>query len=154
MKRFMLFFALMLSACTLSKQQRTEKVIKDYLQQKLKNPDTYESIKFSKLDTAFTTYINDPKYRAYMDSLDGSEVQIESGSASEKQSIKKAMVDSAFYQKEIDSIKRNYVKKQNGWIVTHTYRALDRFGALSLHTSRFTLNMACDSITDVQNLTD
>ncbi|HEX3385758.1 MAG TPA: hypothetical protein VHS53_11240 [Mucilaginibacter sp.] len=154
MKRYLFFFAIMLSACTPSKQQRAEKAIKAYLQKKLKHPDTYESVKFSKLDTAFSTYITDPKYRAYTDSLDHIEVQIESGRISEKRSLKKAKADSAFYQEKIDSVKHHFVKKQNGWLVTHTYRALDQFGALSTHSSLFTLNMACDSITDIQNLTD
>ena len=53
-----------------------------------------------------------------------------------------------------DSVSKIFVPKAKGWKITHTYRAKNGFGALGIHGSIFTLNFACDSIIDIQDVKD
>ncbi len=55
MKKFIYlsFFAMMLSACTMSPESKAEALIKDYVKKMLYNPDSYEVIE-TKVDSAFS----------------------------------------------------------------------------------------------------
>ena len=101
----LLFISLvvLLSACT--RQQKAERLVKAYLDSALNDPHSYEPLT-TKVDTFW-----DSKYQERLKAsiLKGGELNTDISSA---------------------DTGKNF---QYGWIITHTYRAKNGFGALGIH---------------------
>ncbi len=163
MKKILLIaICILISACTFTKEQKRKahKLIKDYLNKHLNDAHSYESVEFGKMDTVKSNFTQSPEYDLIEDSLTSVQTKISEAnlnleypdlynSKRERSLIKKLTKDSTFYMAKKDSLEKNFNEKQIGWYITHTYRAKNGFGALGIHESGFTFNMACDSIIDV-----
>jgi len=158
--------ALLLSSCQFTKQQKAEKLIKNYLNEHLNDPHSYESIKFSQLDTSFSKLEDDTVYRFAIKNIERVQGECEKwklqnpdddgiSELEHSRALYLEKMDRFFYDDSIEYVKirdeasEKFKSHFNGWRISHTYRAKNGFGALGLHESGFILNKACDSILDV-----
>lgn len=105
MKRIYILGLIFISACNiqLSKQQKAEKLVRLFLDS-INYPGNYEIVKFTQLDTIFSSFDEDPNYKKYkMDSL------------------------------KVDSIKRHFKQKIEGWSLFVTYQGKNNQGILGRH---------------------
>jgi len=141
MKRF-LFIAclLILSSCQFTKQQKAEKLVKDYLKTHLNDPDSYENVSFGKL--TINPYAYEDTIPAGIE-LKKKEDSLIRGNDSVAAKEIRAHLDS------IDFIYPNPIVK--AYILDHTYRAKNGFGGVITYNQRFVFNKTCDTIMFVNN---
>jgi len=162
MKKLLVLSLIFITSCRhfQTKEGIAHRIVKEYLDSTLNDPKSYESVSFSKLDTGSSNYLNSPNYVKLQDSLISHTSELSSlkidlqfpdlyNSKVIKYKIKKLLSDSVYYQKKMDSVENNFKTEQTGWILTHTYRAKNGFGALGLHTTVFELDTNLTKIINV-----
>jgi hypothetical protein len=166
-----LFAIILFSSCTFTKQQKAEKLIKDYLNIHLNDPHSYESVSFGKIDSAYSTLKEDSDYLSSNRLIDQYQTDFDEWKAknpdfdgisdlSDSQTKYFIKMNDFYSNEKIkemklrDSIALKFKPSFKGWYIIHTYRAKNGFGALRLDESGFTLNKACDSILNVSDVKD
>jgi hypothetical protein len=145
MKRLIILFSLCLFACNEHhKQQRAENLVKEFLDTAVKK---YQGIKFDKLDTLRSSYLNDEKYKKLkktFDSLIASKLKNSPKYVLNAHSIK----DSTNGRLDIETIALikmhnyayHYKGKPTGWYIMHTYKANNEAGVQETGKLLFFLN--------------
>ena len=155
MKKVLLFlliaFSLGLASC--SKQSKAESSVKGFLKNNLDDAKSYESISFSNIDTAWTTFDLSERGQKLSDALEVTQTDVDHS----KMDIEADKVYSLSTKKDEDSLSIRlsrynsakieydkeagvYPKTQRGWIIDHSFRAKNKIGALILSKKRFVLD--------------
>lgn len=146
MKKFLLFSLLLLelTSCSKSPQQIIESKIKNFMNENLNDPKSYEAISFSKIDTIWTKFDESDngkeissKYFNAQFSLKQALLNINSDDA--KRIYPNAVFEDSikYYQNITDSLKPLYEKglsdfkpTPESFYIQHSYRAKNKMGAL------------------------
>lgn len=152
-----------------SPEKKAQKLVQSKLKETMNDPKSYESVKFSELDSTFTSLSDDSTFNALFNKakfyLNRSEslmreadllLSFENNYFERK---KKLMDESGLY---LDSAKmfrplyekaeKNFVPQHNGWAITHTFRGNNAMGAKILNTYLFTFNKKITEITDARSI--
>jgi len=137
-----LILSLALLSCT-SKEEKSKKLVTDYIVTKLPQSWKYESLEFDKIDSAFSDIWDTPQYKEklreinpydsiiMLDSLRNPEQKIRLDPYfKEQRNIK---------QKELDELRRKFTKSYIGYSVVHFYKCKTEFGD-SIYVSRFIID--------------
>lgn len=134
-----------------SNEQKAKDLIEKHLSETLHDYDSYQSVKWGELDSAFTVAlfsvpemsVIDDKIRYWEGQLDTSIIGVsEDGEVydiSPEDSV-------AFYKSKYDSIESIFTPEHIGWEIDHTYRAKNLNGAYRLTTTRYYFNLELDSV--------
>ena len=134
-KTLFICLLVLLCSCQFTKQQKAEKLVKNYLKAHLNDPDSYESISFEKLD--INPYAYEDTITAGIALKEKEKTLINQNKGYEAKSIRK-FLDS------IDFIYPNPIIKS--YLLAHKYRAKNAFGGIVTTNSTFVFNNKCDSI--------
>ena len=162
---------LIFNSCQFTKQQKAEKIVKDYLNEHLNDPHSYESIKFSQLDTSFSKLEDDTVYRFAIKNIERVQGECEkwklqnpdddgTSELEHSRALYLEKMDRFYYDDSIEYVKirdeasEKFKSHFNGWRISHTYRANNSFGALILETSEFTIDSAFTKVTDSEIVTN
>ena len=169
-KILVLAVATILLISCLSPEKKAQKLIKERLKETLHDYGSYESVNFSKLDSSFTDEFSDSLYAEYFKSIVfyGRELN-------EYKSQIVRYAGKSYYESESwiavkmathcnDSlnhyinlcadIKRDFIPKFDGWIMTHKFRANNGNGAKRLGENRYYFDIDLTKITDSKNIED
>lgn len=150
MKKLSFVILLALSGCGRfgTKQQKTEHLVKLYLDSTLNDKSSYEPIS-TKIDTFWNNVLSDSAYsKAFSKSI-----SVESSIKFEDNlKIKKGLLlESKELERKMKAIGDTFKNKPNGWMVTHNYRAKNGLGALGIHTITVHINKDYSNIIEVMN---
>ncbi len=170
MKKIMFFTlsAMLLIACS-SPEKDAQKLIKSSLMETMNDPKSYESVKFSELDSIFTSVETDSAlnvlFRNARRQLDKSESlmresnRILSFEPNYVERKKKLMDEAKLYLDSAETFRTsyekavaNFVPQHKGWVMGHTFRGNNAMGAKILNTYLFTFNKEITEITDVRSV--
>ena len=162
MKKLFLITLLFLIACSGSKQHQVEKTIKLYLDTVLNDPHGYESIKFDTIHTNYADYsVGDPEGKR-LDTLAKKFLALSQKYTdiardelySNNKQFDKDFKLSKDYLAKADSIENAISAKGKGYkggiysySITHTYRAKNGFGALTIHKTLFVVDSSISKVT-------
>lgn len=164
MKKLMLPLFLFCS-CTYTNQQKAEKAVKLYLDSSLNDPHSYESVKFTKIDTLKSGREEDPEYKhiqSRIDSINDIKYRLDSLSDIDiitshitVPKLEQMFTDSRRCQHQVDSLVDkqetfNYKGKPIGWFTFHAYRTKNGFGAFMGHRVRFELDSKLNKVTKAE----
>jgi hypothetical protein len=153
-KNILLFAACILIASCASKQNKAEDLVKDYLNNKLSDPKSYESVSFGDVDTVFKRYSETQQCdslksaniaaKQKVDKIKDTLMNLISASkinymAALKRQLKYE-ADTSTLSKTIRSNELLFKGPIKGWSITHTYRAANDKGVLVLHNTQFSLD--------------
>jgi hypothetical protein len=163
-------FIFIINACQFTHQQKGEKLVKDYLNDHLNDPSSYQSMSFSKIDTNFKKYeYSDPQGIDYRKKYDDIQLkELEDENLMDKELKKESMNWTNYYRwekesktlsaqiKKWDSFFEDRNKGYKGpikdFVIIHTYRAKNGFGALGIETTAFTIDSAFTKVTDSETM--
>ncbi len=162
---FLLMALGLVIGCT-SPEKEAQKLITKHLQETLNDWDNYESVKFSSLDSAFTSVQENEHYAvAYhrYDSLlksakENSEKMIFASNQWEAVSYKNRSesdlnMASNYYDLAL-SIDSMFVPEFKGWAITHTYRANNALGAKIITKEIYTFNPEITEIVNIEQINE
>lgn len=133
-------------SCQPSPEKKAQKLIVEKLKLSLHDWDSYESVQFGKLDSMYSSYLDDSAYNENVNNYDKyqklfdkylDEMNDYSGYISStfriKYNIASKMTDMYLdslrkYAPICDSLKENYVPKFIGWTMTHSFRSNNAMG--------------------------
>jgi hypothetical protein len=172
--RAMLLVACMLivSSCQFTKQQKTEKLIKEYMKTHLNDYDSYQVVKTETADTVYKDYLIDDRVgkalfglllaQKNLVSLEDSllteyldkpiDLQSDAYIAMSEKRLKNNQEKLYTLTSQIKANKDSYKKTFKGWSVTQSYRAKNGFGALGLHSTIFTIDSAFTKVIDSEEI--
>lgn len=131
-------------------QQMAEAAVKNYLMETLDNPEAYEPVSFSVLDTVYTSFddIYDSKYRQYararetVDEYDeyirkgfDAIAELESGDAEEARKVVNELRNYA------DSVEAQFVPRPERLSLLHTFRCENKYGAIVKESHLFSMSL-------------
>ncbi len=172
MKKILFIGLFFLFGCTFTKQQKAEKLIKEYMKHHLNDYDSYQVVNTEKPDTAYKDYLVDDSTGKSLFSL----LLAQKGLVNLEDSLLTAYEDKPIdlqsepyitmsekrlnkNKEKLDGLvslikerKDSYKKIFKGWSITQSYRAKNGFGALVLHTEIFQIDSAFTQITDVEEV--
>lgn len=177
MKKILLAFIVLSSIACSSPEKKAQGVIKRQLKETLDDWSSYESIKFSTLDSAYTSVFDDSLYRKEFDGFLSVVERCEEydrkideatnlansaySSISKIRYLDKAiklmdehhiLVDSlSFYKNNMDKIEEDFVPKFKGWSMEHLYRAKDKNGIMNIYHKKYHFD---EYITEIDKITD
>lgn len=135
-----LIISIMLVSCS-SNEKKAQNLIKEHLKETLHDWDSYESVKFSSLDSVYTTVFDNPLYIVYVDKYIEyakalkklmKEVESYDGMSSswaisrQTAALNKAQssLDSTnYYKPKMEEIELNFKPEFKGWEMEHSFRA-------------------------------
>lgn len=149
-----LFTTLLIFSCDKSNEDKAQDVVKQNLKENMNDWNSYESVAFSSLDSAFSVMEIDPEIVMAEETLNSfnkpfaistsmldiwKEDTMKYAEAYEGElSNWKMLNDSvSFYKSMIDSLKSNYKPKFEGFVMTHKFRANNENGAKRLYEITF-----------------
>ncbi len=165
-KNILIAFVVFLSACTFTKQQKAESIVKKYLDTTLNDPHSYESVSFDKLVTVhkIDTTLDDDTVMMYKREYYALEKK--ANYIAKKYKRKDGYdPDFSINHPEYDSIttksspilekfsnrERDISEKKQttpiSYHISHTYRAKNGFGALLLYTTTFEIDSLLSKVT-------
>jgi hypothetical protein len=164
-KTLYLITIVFLSACSRfqTKQQRAEHLVKTYLDSTLNDPSSYQNVKFSKIDTMYSTFEENPDYmiaKIKADSIDAAFSLWKTknpdfdgiGDLSDSQTKYFIKMNDYYSNAKMEQLKiceeisKNYAPKFKGWHIINNYRAKNGFGALGLHQTEFEIDSTISKI--------
>lgn len=164
---FIILSAIFLIACS-SPEKNAQKLIKNSLMESMNDPKSYESVKFSELDSVFTVYYEDPVYVSLNNKIDNIDIVFKATDEARRSLLQINPFDKKIdvYMEELkimsDSIKShsnellefldNFTPEFNGWFMTHTFRGNNAMGAKVLNSYRFIFDKDITEIRDVQTI--
>lgn len=151
-----------LSGCTPTPEEKAHKVIMEELRTTLHDYKSYESVKWGKLDSAFSLYADDPAYKRLTDDFDkanadakeaGEMLKIYSGSSYflDKRRGYLADLNSDLAKMVQDTLlegkfQREFRSKFLGWQIQHSFRAKSLAGNLGIHHYIYYLDRAITQV--------
>lgn len=157
---------LFLFSCSKSPEETSQFLIQDYLKNTMKDWESYESVKFGSLDSAFTIYTDTQESIFEMKKIDSinnisSDFQ---NRANENISaaLKVELLDSAIFYNEMGKKLLNEYNRKlnsfkgefNGWKMEHTFRGNNSYGAKTIETMLFYFDKDITRITSSYNQND
>lgn len=163
MKKILLLLIMgdFLSSCTtkpiVTREQKIDTLVNHYLDTTLNDPKSYESVKFGKIDTIYTSFSDDASFYKLPDnSLD-----LRTKDLTSNFDLYEARKTNGYYDKidkrnelAVDSFKKVYKPKIKCLQVEHTYRAKNGFNALTMHTTGFNIDTALTKIINAYSVKD
>lgn len=175
MRTFYLFLAfamLCISSCQLSPEKKAQKLIVEKLKLTLHDWDSYESVQFGKLDSLYSSYLDDSAYiensstyekyqklfNKYLDQMRDYSGYV-STTYRIKYNIAKEMTDMYLdslgkYAPICDSLKENYVPKFIGWTMNHSFRSNNAMGNKTIGHFRFFLDKDLSKILESKDISE
>ena len=164
MKKLLLItIVIALTSCGSSNQDKAEKLVKNYLKEKMNDPSSYESVSFSPLDSTFTKYdstveasklkmlVSQCSYQA--DSLKVEATYLKGQNKIDMLNNVLAKTREAIKYDSIYNVdKENYKGQFNGWVTIHSYRGSNAMGAKILVKTAFFFNPDITKITETTSL--
>ena len=167
-----MFIALMamifVCSCSKSPEQKAQSLIKSKLKETLHDPKSYESVKFSTLDSVYTTLEDNLEYLILKKKFDWaykkaqeflSETKIYSGSRFYRDEFRDAlkgaemMSDSmTVYVPILEKMEKEFVPEFNGWKMEHSFRSNNAMGAKTLGSYVFYFNNELKEIIEYKEL--
>ena len=134
-----ILLSILITGCALTPQQKAEKLAKEYVKSQMKNPDSYESVSFTKLDSIYQDFEFSKEGETIQDSISSLSQRSDDFRLSfDNHYTKKQIKDSIdFYQKKIDNLSEKYKKEGKiykkkfvGFGINNTYRGTNGFGGV------------------------
>ena len=170
----------LLCSCSQSPQRKAEKLVENYLKENLHNPQSYEAISFSNIDTLFIKvgdkeqcpeaieYENksklcDSKKKQYLSVLESQsdtmsdefrKSAVWKNKLAEAKTYLTSLIDSSQMYSEkasLAQLKYRLRGKFGGWKLEHTYRAKNKLGAKVLDTDIFYLDSTLTKVIDYKS---
>ena len=177
MKKIFLLFAIFIIACS-SPEKKAVRLIKSHLKESLHDWNSYESVKFEGLDSAYTQVFDDSLGKMFRDSTnyylsEAEKICKESESIKEhlrlafshssiqhyrtllEENINQAemYVDSIdFYENKFSEFASNFIPQHRGWMMFHVFRANNAAGHKMIHHIIFTFDKDISKIIDQMDL--
>lgn len=165
---FIALSALLLLSCS-SNEKKAQKLVQSKLKETMNDPKSYESVKFSELDSIFTTVSDDSLINSLFNKADiylktaeslmrkaDLMLSFEPDYFANKQSLMDEagrQLDSAkVFRAQYDELSAKFVPKHKGWAITHTFRGNNAMGAKILNTYLFTFDKDITEITDARSI--
>lgn len=162
-------FALVFVGCD-NTQRKAQKLIEAHLTETISKDEGYEPVKFSELDSLYTSPFDDSKFveiydkfKAYADkSQEALKARESYKSLTEAWAVSRRNVllsearqyqDSAeVFKPAIDSISENFVPEFNGWTMLHSYRTKSLTGGMDVKQLRFYFDKNLESVVDSEEV--
>lgn len=147
--------AMLIAGCS-SNEDKAKSLIKDYLSKTMKDPSSYEEVESSKLDSAFSKFIQSDEYNRLFEkklSLQSARdsIIVHSAGQDKEDSINSALSD---VEKEIEAGEKNFKSEFFGWKMKHSFRGKNSFGAKEVATEIFFFDPELTKVINVINLSD
>jgi hypothetical protein len=161
---------LLFAACTPSPEEKAHQVVKEELRTTLHDWKSYESVKWGKLDSAFTFYADDLAYKRLVEDFDNASKEAQD--AESKMEIYKGLTlfrDKWNYYLSIaqsdlkkmlqdtlleSNFKRDFKPKFSGWKIEHSYRAKNLAGNLGIHHYMYYLDSAIKQVNKSEDVSE
>jgi hypothetical protein len=137
------FYSCQSSKKSATLRERATDSVTAYMKQNLDDPASYQPVKFGTLDTTMSNYTQDDKYFT-LKSMSESELGEEADEMLNDRKLYSQRSKANYYKnrrvaglKGLDSLQKNFKPKLSGYIMLHSYRAKNKFGALTLHEPLF-----------------
>lgn len=166
-----LFFALSTFSCGIDQKDKdAQELIEGYLTKELKEEDNYNPVRFTKIDTLYTTVMDNKEYAALYDkfnyyvseqkenerirdSYEGVKGALGKSSRNLHLNRAKAYLDSARMVKpELDAAAEAFRPEFKGWQMEHVYQTTAVLGDLVVNRVKFEFDKDLTKITDVEKL--
>ena len=148
MKKIALICIVVVFAACGSPEKTAQKLVKDYLNENLKDPSSYLPAEFGHLDSLYTTFdsqVFEDSFRRAKGEYDVAMFEDDfkaSGLALEKMKQTQA---------EWEKAEKEFRPQFCGWKMSHKYRAKNGFGAFDISTDVFYFNKELTKIVDVED---
>lgn len=157
---FILLLPILLASCS-SPEKRAQKLIQKHLKETLHNWNSYESVKFSTLDSLFTIPSDDIKFiemsalsKTYFDKIN-IYLEWDLNKQVEYLNKQKIYLDSAeYYQSLCDSIAANFTPEFKGWTMDHSFRANNATGNKVIGHLRYSFDKSITKILESKDARD
>lgn len=135
-KTVFILLTVLLAACSETREQKAQGLVKEYLNKNLNDPKSYESVSWGTLDSSFTTYEEIAAIDIAMQSKAAERAvdELKNGDPEIGEMYKK---DYDSLTKRLDSIKLAYKPTFNCLMLKHKYRAKNAMGAVILEEKTF-----------------
>lgn len=142
-----------IAACTSqpTPQQQAEQIIRQYCQENAHDPKSYQPVRFSSLDSTFTSFYTSERYQQLNERLNRYSERF--SACMEADNLDSAQIYHQYSTALRDTITaeaETYKGQHNGWKTVHTFRAANRLGALNLDSATFYLNIELTEITQMK----
>lgn len=161
MKRILiaLLISVLAYGCTttpvLTRDQKADTLIKHFLDSTLNDPKSYEPVKFGKIDTLFTHYMDDPGFEKLPISGDYQRTKDLTSNFSqyEKRTSNGYYDDlNKINKRATDSLKKTFKPEIRAYYVEHTFRAKNAFNALLMQTVGFSIDTSFTEIVNTKKV--
>lgn len=175
-----LLVPMFLCSCSQSHQEKAEKLVGNYLKEKLHNPQNYESISFSNIDSLFIkpneneqctksieynkkAELCDNKRKLYLSTLEAKsdtmsdeyrKSEIWKTELSSAKSYLTSLIDSSRIYGEkaaLEQLKYKFKGKFGGWMLVHKYKSKNQNGTIDIYTNRFFLDCNLTKVIDYKS---
>ena len=162
----LLIFVGVCFSCTPSPEKKAQELIKTNLSKTMQDWNSYEAVEFGKLDSTFTTFQDDKKWKGYylyQQLFEGKSDRLHKLADSEENPKKKIQIlDSALnalsvserYLDSLHAFQKNFKGEFNGWKMIHTYRGNNSLGAKIIAKTVFYFDKDITGVTGSKNMND
>ena len=167
MKHALLLVLILLTGCTTKPIDKAEETVTKFMNESLNDKKSYESVKWSTLDSSFSQYFQQDTYKELMDKIDkylkdATEAQTNADIYSlylSPELHNKYVKEQGEYADSgllcLDKRKQfegSFKSKFTGFAIIHTYRAKNLLGNLGIHQTEFFLNPTLDTVINSEEL--
>ena len=150
-----LFFATLLVSCAKSNEEKAKVTVKNYLDSTLNDRKSYEAVSWGSLRRGYPIHSNMGEFKALMNRSDSfrketNKYDILSNKHQELWDSILSINQQLIHLSE-QEIREDTTQPQNGWIISHKYRAANKMGGTILFEEDFKLTMNCDSVKSKKN---
>jgi hypothetical protein len=143
-----LFVLFILSACDNDPDEKAKAEVEAYIKKNITHPGAYESINFSPIESDSTTILDEPVYKAILDSIayynerqkSLANVKVTDGSNSHQQDYQKITDSINFLNSKSRHLLENYKGKPNGFKIVHVFGKQNKRGQKVLARVTFHLD--------------
>lgn len=153
-KLLFIFVAVLMVACTMTEQDKAERLVKEYMERNANDPSSVEYVEFGKLQPDSVFYFSETdEYKEMMDSSEKMLDDMELLRMQEKYSEGAALADSGVRLMDRIEAKTNSFKPyQRGMKMRLEYRAKNGVGALVKSTAMVRFDDELTKITSFEDL--
>jgi hypothetical protein len=148
MKKFILLFVITISLISCTKEHNAKTLIKDYLKSRITDFDSYRSVKFSELDSSWTTYGNTEEAKLLEDSMSNVRFKLIDTLISDNEILRKQKADYFRQKAKYDKGDNEFVPEFSGWNLRHDFRVKNDIGQDEMKEIIFFFNWQITEITD------
>ncbi len=122
------FLALTMSSCIKSREEKARELFEESIKPQMGNPEAYEFIHMTELDSAYSSLSIDRTYLALKDSLKNNKTTIYDAAFKTTKDFKAQKKKEKALEQVIKSYEENFTPKYIGWHSKIEFRAENIFG--------------------------